>query len=207
MPSFCPKCHRMLDEDEVCCAEVGYTWRCRACHKVTRGPALPYGRCFLCGGEVEDISGRDLSDAGRLPAIHDALALELHAYYFYRLALARIQNPQQRLILESLYQNEVDHLEEIEQKYHAPFDRAVLELTPQAEAVLADRMFAGIDFSETDAAAQLYEKAIEMERRTRDHFRAAAEKASGLERDVYLELAAEEEEHVAMLETEMSQFN
>jgi hypothetical protein len=50
--------------------------------------------------------------------------------------------------------------------------------------------------------------AIEMERRTSDHFRKlATEAAEGSpDREIYLELAAEEAEHVALLEAEMEQF-
>ena len=45
-----------------------------------------------------------------------------------------------------------------------------------------------------------------MERRTRDHFlKLAAELPEGLERELCLELASEEDEHIAMLETEMEQ--
>ena len=53
---------------------------------------------------------------------------------------------------------------------------------------------------------ELYEAALEMEKRTRDHFRKlAAGLPDGLEKDLCLELASEEEEHVAMLETEIEQ--
>jgi len=45
-----------------------------------------------------------------------------------------------------------------------------------------------------------------MECRTRDHFRElATELPDGLEKDLCLELASEEEEHIAMLETELEQ--
>ena len=45
-----------------------------------------------------------------------------------------------------------------------------------------------------------------MERRTRDHFRILATNlVEGLEKELCLELASEEEEHIAMLETEMEQ--
>jgi hypothetical protein len=45
-----------------------------------------------------------------------------------------------------------------------------------------------------------------MERRTRDHFRKlATDLPLGLERDLCAELAAEEEEHVALLEGELEQ--
>jgi hypothetical protein len=45
-----------------------------------------------------------------------------------------------------------------------------------------------------------------MERRTRDHFRKLArELPAGLEKELCAELAAEEEEHVALLEGELEQ--
>ena len=60
MPSSCPKCRRVVEEDEICCAQVRYTWRCKSCFKLTSGFAVPYGKCFLCGGELELIQNRDL---------------------------------------------------------------------------------------------------------------------------------------------------
>ena len=65
MPSTCPKCHHVLEQDEICCAQVRYTWKCRACHKLTTGFALPYGKCFMCGGDLEVVEGRDLGDSMR----------------------------------------------------------------------------------------------------------------------------------------------
>ena len=51
---------------------------------------------------------------------------------------------------------------------------------------------------------ELYQAALEMERLTRDHFKKLArELPGGLERELCEELAAQEEEHVAMLETEL----
>jgi hypothetical protein len=41
-----------LDQDEICCAQVRYTWKCKQCHKLTTGFAMPYGKCFLCGGDL-----------------------------------------------------------------------------------------------------------------------------------------------------------
>ena len=47
-----------------------------------------------------------------------------------------------------------------------------------------------------------------MERRTRDHFKALAAKLpAGLEKELCAELAAEEEEHVALLEGELEQLS
>jgi glutamate synthase (NADPH/NADH) small chain len=54
---------------------------------------------------------------------------------------------------------------------------------------------------------QVYDKAIEMEKRTCDHFKARAQKLqAGPERETYRELAAEEEDHVALLETERKSY-
>ena len=207
MPSFCPKCRRVLEEDEICCAQLRYTWKCVRCHKLTAGFALPYGRCFLCGGDVVVVEGRDLGDSMRFHAIREAVQLELNAYHFYRLACQRSANRQNTLIFEQLFQHEVDHLKELEMKYHAHLDPAVIDLKPDADLLIGDWLFEGIDFSDRSSAEQIYEMALEMERRTRDHFRdLAAGLPEGLEKEICLELAAEEEEHVALLETELENF-
>lgn len=208
MPSFCPKCHAVLEEDEICCAQIRYTWKCKDCHKLTIAFALPYGRCFLCGGELVQVEDRKIEDPMRLRAIREAVQFELNAYHFYKMALERIQNVQNRLILENLYQNELDHLHELEEKYHTHLDKEVLDLTPSAEKLLADWLFQGVVFTDDTAPQRVYELAIEMERRTRDYFKklGADPGLEDFEREIYLELAAEEEEHVAMLETELEQF-
>ena len=206
MPSFCPKCHGVLEVDEICCAQVRYTWRCKGCHKLTTGFALPYGKCFLCGGELEVVEGRDLGDPMRLRAIQEAVQLELNSFQFYKLARERARNPQVRQVLEQLYESELDHLHELEAKYHAHLDPAVIDLSADAEKLLASWLFLGLnlsgDMGDHIGVDGLYRAAIAMERRTRDHFqKLAAESPAGLEKDLYLELAAEEEEHIAMLET------
>jgi rubrerythrin len=206
MPSSCPKCHRVLEEDEICCAQVRYSWRCKSCFKLTTGFAIPYGKCFLCGGELEVIPGRDLSDSMRFRAIRDAVQFELNSFHFYKLARHRASTPEQRAVLERLYEAELDHLHELEEKYHAHLDREVVELSLDEQNLLSNWLFRGIEVTEASGVADLYQVALEMERRTRDHFkRLAAELPAGLERDVCLELAAEEEDHVALLEGELEQ--
>jgi rubrerythrin len=206
MPSSCPKCHRVLEEDEICCAQVRYSWRCKSCFKLTTGFAIPYGKCFLCGGELEVIPGRDLGDSMRFRAIRDAVQFELNSFHFYKLARHRASTPEQRAVLERLYEAELDHLHELEEKYHAHLDREVVELSLDEQNLLANWLFRGIRVTEASGVADLYQVALEMERRTRDHFkRLANDLSAGLERDVCLELAAEEEEHVALLEGELEQ--
>ena len=206
MPSECPKCRRVLEEDEICCAQVRYTWRCKNCHKVASGFALPYGQCFMCGGELETISGRELGDSMRFRAIRDAVQFELDSYHFYKLARARAATPEQRLVLERLYEAEVEHLHELEERYHAHLDPDVIDLSPESQRVLDKYLFQDLPLGAEASMADLYGAALEMEKRTRDHFRhLAAELPDGLEKDLCLELAAEEEEHVAMLEGEIEQ--
>ena len=201
MPSFCPKCHEVLEQDEVCCAQVRYTWRCQSCYKLTTGFAIPYGKCFLCGGELRILEDRDLGDPMRLASVREALQLELNSFHFYKLARDRATNPQVRAVLEQLYESELDHLHELEAKYHAHLDPAVIDLNAGAEKLLADWLFRDVKLGDDTSVKGLYQTAIDMERRTRDHFQKLAKQAHGLDRDLYQELAAEEEEHIAMLES------
>jgi rubrerythrin len=206
MPSTCPKCRRVLEEDEICCAQVRYTWRCKSCFKLSSGFAVPYGKCFLCGGELEVIQGRELGDSMRFRAIRDAVQFELNSFHFYKLARDRALTAEQKTVLERLYEAELDHLHELEEKYHAHLDRETVELSADQEKLLSNWLFSGIEVNEKSGVADLYRAALEMERRTRDHFqRLARELPSGLERDLCGELAAEEEEHVALLEGELEQ--
>jgi rubrerythrin len=204
MPSSCPKCRRVVEEDEICCAQIRYTWRCKSCFKLTSGFAVPYGKCFLCGGALELIQDRHLGDSMRFQAIRDAVQFELNSFHFYKLARDKAGTPDQRAVLERLYEAELDHLHELEEKYHAHLDREVVELSANEDALLANWLFHGI--SVTGGVTELYQAALEMERRTRDHFQKLARSLPpGLEKDLCSELAAEEEEHVSLLEGELEQ--
>lgn len=205
MPSTCPKCRSVVEDDEICCAQVRYTWICTSCHKRSRGFAVPYGKCFLCGGGLEVVEDAQFSDPARLRAVREAIQCELNSFHFYKLARQRVIDSQLRSLIERLYESELDHLHELEEKYHAHLDPEVIDLAPGEQKLLADWLFQGLNLSEAAGVRGIYAAAIEMERRTRDHFQRLAAAAQGFERDLYLELAAEEEEHVAMLETEAEQ--
>lgn len=208
MPSTCPKCRGVVAEDIVCCANLVYTWRCVKCRKVSSGFAMPYGKCYMCGAGLEILKGREFDNPMKVRPIRDAVQFELNTYHFYRLALQRVTDPTQRAILEQLYQHEVDHLHTLQARYHTHLNDEVLTLRPGVDALLADGLFEGIDLAGGKGdVVGLYDKAIEMERRTRDHFkRMSAELPAGPEKEICLELAAEEEEHVALLEAEKEQF-
>jgi len=206
MPSSCPKCHQVLDEDEICCAQVRYTWRCKSCFKLTTGFAVPYGKCFLCGGELEMIPNRDLGDSMQFQAIRDAVQFELDSFHFYKLARDRAATSDQRAVLERLFEAELDHLHELEEKYHAHLERSVVDLSADESNLLSNWLFKGIQVNTESSVRDLYQIALEMEQRTRDHFRKLAQALpAGLEKDLCDELAAEEEEHVALLMGEIEQ--
>jgi rubrerythrin len=173
---------------------------------LTSGFAIPYGKCFLCGGDLEVIRDRNLGDSMGFQAIRDAVQFELNAFHFYKLARDRSQDTVQRAVLERMYEAELDHFHELEQKYHVHLEREAVELSGDEEKLLANWLFEGIRFHDSTAIADVYRSAIEMEIRTRDHFRQMAQNLPpGIERDLCAELAAEEEEHVALLMGELEQ--
>jgi rubrerythrin len=208
MPSTCPKCRQVVAEDIVCCADLRYTWKCTSCHKLSTGFALPFGRCFLCGGSLQVVEGREIEDPMRVRPIRDAVQFELNTYHFYRLAMARATDPTLKAIFEQLFLHEKDHLHTLQEKYHTHMDDTVLDLRPDADALLSDELFAGIDLADPRLGPLgLYDRAIEIERRNRDYFKSmAAALPPGPEREICLELGAEEDEHMAILETEREQF-
>ena len=206
MPSTCPKCRAVLEEDEICCAQVRYTWRCKSCFKLTTGFAVPYGKCFMCSGDLEVIPDRKLGDSMQFQAIRDAVQFELNSFHFYKLARDRAATPEQRAVLERLYEGELDHLHELEEKYHAHLDREVVELSKDEDRLLGNWLFKGMQVTAASGVGELYRMALEMEIRTRDHFqKLVRDLPPGLERDLCAELAAEEEEHVALLQGELEQ--
>jgi glutamate synthase (NADPH/NADH) small chain len=111
-------------------------------------------------------------------------------------------------VLEEMYHKEEDHLAELENKYHVHLDPQTRHLPDRAEKLVSNWIFQGIDFqNEKGHIVEVYDKAIKMERRTRDHFKAQADALpAGPHKEIYRELAAEEEEHVSILETEREQF-
>jgi rubrerythrin len=207
MASTCPKCHQVIEDDIVCCLDVKYTWKCKSCGKLTTGFVVPYGRCFLCGGEHEVIKGYHGAQPEQVEIVREAVRYELEMYHFYRLALEHTADAQLHDVLEELAQKEEDHLSELEGKYHLHFDREVRFPAAETERLMSKWIFEGIDFGDVEGhIIPVYDKAIAMERRTRDHFKARAEALpQGAQKDIYTELAAEEEEHVSILETEREQ--
>ncbi len=200
MPSTCPKCHQVLEEDYVCCADVTYTWKCTQCRKLSKGFVIPFGRCEGCGGSLEVMDDSAYRDAARLKPIQQALQAEMNAYSFYSMLAAESTDPDVRTLFASLSEMEHEHLESLANKYHAHLDQdSVQTAHPRTRQIILE----GIeDVPSRDRLVTLYERAIEMERRARGFFLKQVEALEeGLEREIYRELAAEEDEHIALLES------
>ncbi len=201
MASQCPKCHRTVEEDIVCCAEVRFTWKCRGCHKRSTGFFVPFSRCHLCGGELQVLESTGDDHPERTRAVHNGLLMEYNAFHYYRLAALNTRTPRARALFEDFMAKEREHLETLLDKYHVHED----DVAGQApDDMIIGWLLKGIDFAAAqDSPLALYDRAIQMERRTLDFYRDQAKIVSSpLEKELYLELAAEEEDHAALLETE-----
>src|SRR5579872_4298712 len=149
----------------LCVPRCFPAWRCRSCFKLTSGFAVPYGKCFMCGGDLELIPSREFGDSMRFQAIRDAVQFELNSFHFYKIARDKACRPEHRAVLERLYEAELDHLHELEEKYHAHLDREVVELSGDEQKLLDNWLFRGIHVTEESGIEGLYQAALEMERR------------------------------------------
>jgi glutamate synthase (NADPH/NADH) small chain len=208
MASTCPKCHKPIEDDSVCCVDVKYTWKCKSCNKVSTGFVIPYGRCYLCGGENEVIKPYDGEDPELVAIVQEAVQFEVDMYHFYRIAMQKTEDKQLKSVLEDLFQKEEEHLKTLEEKYHLHPTLDLRQLPGEDEDIFFRFIFHGIDFKDAEShILQVYDKAIAMEKRTRNRFLTHANTLPpGSQQDLYKELAAEEEDHVAILETEKAQF-
>jgi glutamate synthase (NADPH) small chain len=208
MASNCPKCHQPVDSESICCADIKYTWKCKSCGKLSTGFVVPYGRCFLCGGENEVIEGYSGASPELVAIVQEAAQFELDMYHFYKMAIERTKDETLRAVLESLYLKEQDHLNELEEKYHLHLSNDLRQLPEKEGKIVFGFIFHGIDFRDMRThVLRVYDKAISMERRTRNRFLLHVNALPpGPQKELYRELAAEEEDHVSILETEREQF-
>ncbi len=209
MVSVCPRCHKVIDEGAVCCAELRYTWKCIACGEFITGFVVPFSRCFLCGGELELLKKPDTDKFAAVQVIEEAMQFEINTLQYYRMGRIKARDDHQRTVFDRFARMERRHIVLLEEKYHIHLDPRVLDMPFDAEQSLVSWLFKGIDFDAPEGSVRpLYLGAIEMERRTRDHFRHLGESLpEGTEKKICLELAAEEAEHVKMLEAELARLD
>jgi len=177
-----------------------------SCFKLNTGLTVPCGKCFMCGGELELLPDRDVRDVMRFHAMHDAVQFALSTFHFYRQALEKTTGPEQRIVIERLYEAALDALHELQEKYHARVEREMVELACDEEKLQAEALFQGVKVEGDAPIADLYQSALEIERRERQHlYELESECPAGVESEVCRELVAEEDEHIAALETELEQ--
>ncbi len=209
-PNTCPKCHRPLDEDEVgeyvCCASASLSWRCADCGKVSEGFAFPYGMCPMCGGKLSALGARTVEGAAAFGAIRAAFEIELGGQAFYQRASRQTKDPLLKELFTKFVAMEEEHMATLSRRYHVevpkPGDGFSLERAAIYTGVEGGAVAGGPD--KVVDPADLFRIAIAFERRAAAFFaerRTLAPEAS-VERTLYQELAAEEQEHVTMLETE-----
>jgi rubrerythrin len=198
----CPKCHQPVegDEDYICCGTATVQWRCTSCQKVSDGFAFPYGMCPACGGKLEVIAGLNAADAAALEAVRVAFEIELGGMAFYEKAQFEAKDGEMKRLFAKMAEMERGHMATLVRRYHA-------EVPAPSPTFKTDRaaIYAGIDHKPEDPA-NLFRIAIAFEQRAVKLFEERAAKASGAEKQLFQELAAEEREHVALLTTELEQW-
>lgn len=199
MSQICPKCHDPLDEAGVTWTDVRFTWQCQACRKIVDWFMVPFERCTLCGGKMYPVSEKSLPDPVMLEALRTALQMEMLSYNMYRLLDGREGARDRRELLARLMQAEKAHFETLSNRYHI---HDPLERDKPTEDLILAWLNQGVDLSAGDGVPGLFAKAVAMEKKALDFYLGLARIAPSVrQRDLYLELAAEEREHAASLET------
>ncbi len=202
MQARCPKCHQPVEGDEayICCADARLEWRCEQCGKVSEGFAFPYGMCPYCGGTLKALERAGVSDEAGIEAIRIAFEIEVGGLEFYSKASQLSTDPALKDLFGRLAGMEREHMATLSRRYHLPMPEASEGFRVDLATVRA-----GIEGRIGDPAT-LFKAAIAFEQRAVTFFseRVEAVPAGSVEQQLYQELAAEEREHVALLETEFA---
>ncbi len=200
MAKACPRCRRPIADGEeyVCCGGQELRWRCRGCGKVSEGFAFPYGMCPACGGALEVAEATAADGAAALEAIRRAFEIELGGMAFYAQAARDASDEVMRDLFGRFQGMEGEHMATLSRRYH-------VEIPPPAGSFPLERaaVYAGAPSRPADPD-NLFRLALAFERRAVAYFqeRMGATPEGSPERRLYQELAAEEQEHVALLTTE-----
>lgn len=202
---LCPKCHQPLEDGEesyICCAHASLQWRCVHCAKVSEGFALPYGLCPHCGGKLEAVQPRAVTEAASLDAVRKAFEIELGGQAFYLRAAADSTDPVLQDLFGRFAAMEEEHMQTLQRRYHARALDAAGDFKLELAAI-----FAGVPVRPADPA-NLFRIAIGMEQRAANYFEECARAAAlnSAERQLYRELGAEEREHADLLSTEYARW-
>ncbi len=199
---LCAKCHLPLqdDDDGICCAGLSLRWSCERCHAVSEGAVLPWGQCPACGGTLHLQEASGATEHGEQAAVLQAMGIELGGGAFYRSVAELTPDLELKSLLGRLAAMEAEHLTTLARRYHVE-PPAVQAVTPAQAALFAEMPLP----SPLDAVGVL-QLALGLERKAERWFleAGAALPENAAARRLYLELAAEEAEHVALLATELA---
>ena len=205
---LCPTCHQPLDTDGVhlCAADAQQRWRCLDCATVSTGFAFAYGRCGHCGGVLEalDAAQAHRADAAAaLDGVRRAFEIELGGRAFYQRAAADTSDPALRDLFGRFALMEGAHMEALARRYQVDVPAPSATFRIELAAI-----FAGVESRPHDPA-NLFQIAIAMEERAATFFteHAATAAPGSAEQRLYLELAAEEHEHAALLDAEFARWH
>ena len=195
----CSRCHRPVaegDDDGICCAGQVVAWKCTECSKRSEGFAFPYGRCPACGGVLEPVETTTTVPFDAMDAVRKAFEIELGGRDFYVAAAKHTSDEALHDMFQRLAEMEREHIDTLVRRYHLdPPEDAGGDLHPGA-------LQAGVQRTPTDPV-DLLELALTLEQRAEAFFRSHVDEAAPAARELYRELAAEEGEHIALLETEL----
>jgi glutamate synthase (NADPH/NADH) small chain len=200
---ICPKCQRPLEagDDYVCCAGQQLSWRCDDCGKVSEGFAFPWGLCPACGGTLQATTPRAGGEVD-LDAVRTAFEIELGGLAFYQRAAEHAPDETMKALFMKFGAMEHEHMATLSRRYH------VEPPGPDGLATL-DRaaLYAGIAHRPQDPV-NLFRIAIAFEEKAVKFFTERVEQtpAGSPTRSLYTELLAEEQEHVAVLTTELERW-
>jgi acyl-coenzyme A synthetase/AMP-(fatty) acid ligase/rubrerythrin len=173
---------------------AGALWRCPACGATRAGFAFPFGRCPGCDGALD----RQPGDSPALEALRHAFEIELGGRAFYQRAATEATDPALRALFRRFAVMEGEHMEALSRRYGL----ALPDPSPTFRLATA-AVHAGLAAAPPDAEA-LFRIAIALEQRAAAHFAAQAAQlpAGSPERQLYEELAQEEDAHAQALALE-----
>ena len=168
---------------------------------MSEGFAFPYGLCPACGGELRVEEATKAEGAAGREAIRRAFEIELGGMAFYAEAARQALDPLMKELFKKFEGMEKEHMATLSRRYHVEI--------PQSQEFKLERaaIYAG-EKSEPEDPENLFRLAIAFERRAVAYFeeRVKATPEGSPERKLYLELSAEEREHVDLLSTELARF-
>lgn len=130
-----------------------------------------------------------------------AMQMEADGERYYRDLAEQSSNPGLRNILVMLADEEAGHRRVLQKSKGKPAELTESGLLSDARNVFAEMKSGGDSIDLGEGQAALYQKALEIEKKSCDFYRAKADETQqGYQKQLFLILAAEEDKHVFLIE-------